>query len=108
MADAGDGVLGEGPGDEELETSLGESGPGGDGGGHAGGLEVPAGQRGDEVGGAKDVQAASQEGSRDTLPDGAAQPRLSVVVNLEVRRHGPLEALLGQEAVGIAVGELFC
>ena len=66
-----------------------------DGGGDASGLEVPARQRGGQVGDAEAVQRARQQRARDALPDGAAQERLLVVVDLEVRGHGSAQALLG-------------
>lgn len=108
VADAVEGVEGEGPGDEELEPALCEGGPGAHGGGDAGRLEVPARQRGGQVGGAEAVQGRRQERARDALPDGAAEEGLLVVVDPEVRAYGPAEALLGQERVVLGLCELGC
>lgn len=68
-------------------------------------LEVPAHQRGRQVSRREDVQRAAEAGAREALPDGTAEEGLLLVVDLEVRGHGAVEALLGQEGVGVGGGE---
>lgn len=67
MPEAVEGVENEGEGDQRLGRDLGGERPGGDGGGDGLGLEVPAGERGDGVGGEEDIEAAGQQGAGDTV-----------------------------------------
>lgn len=65
---------------------------------------MPAGQGRDQVADAVGVQAAREEHARETLPDGAAEEGLVLVVDLEVRAHGADAALGGQLGLGLVVG----
>lgn len=105
VADAVDGVADKGPGEQELEGALGGDGEGAKGGGDGGRLEVPAQQGSDEVGGAKDVQAAGEDAAGDTRPDGAGEEGLAGVVDLQMRCYGSAAALGGEEGLGIGLGE---
>lgn len=103
MLDAVDGVVDKRPGEGQLDGALGGQRQGGEGGGDAGGLEVPAGQGGDEVADRVGVQAAGEEHAREALPDGAAEEGLLGVVDLEVGGDGPDAALAGEEGIGVGV-----
>lgn len=105
VADAVDGVEGERPGGEELEGALGGEGQGAKRRGQRRALEVPADEGRGQVGRREHVQAAAEGGARDALPGGAAEPRLLLVVDLEVRGDGAAEALLGQEGGAVGGGE---
>lgn len=105
MTDTVERMVGKGPGESKLETALDSEGESTESGGDRGGLEVPAKERGGQVGGAEGVEAAREGGAGKALPDGAAEPGLLLVVDVEVGGYGPLEALLGQESIGVILGE---
>lgn len=105
MLDAVEEVEDERPGNRQLETTLDHHGQGGEGGGHAGGLEVPAGQGSDNVGDGVAVQAAGEDHAGEALEDGAAEEGLALVVDLEVGRDGAGAPLLCEEAVGIGMAQ---
>lgn len=106
MARAVGEVEEEGPGDGGLEQGEADGAQGGGGRGQGGGLEVPARQRGDEVGQREAVQGDAEGLPRDARPDGGAEPRLLVVVGGQVRGYGSLAALRGQEGLRVGFGEL--
>ena len=108
VAHAVDGVEGEGPGEEELDAALGSEGQGAHGRGERGALEVPAEEGRGEVRRAEDVDGAAEAGAREALPDGAAEPGLGLVVDLEMGGDGAVEALLGEDGIGVVGGELLC
>lgn len=102
VLDSVDAVEDKGPGEDDLDAALYGKGQGGEGGGDAGGLEVPAGEGRDEVADRVGVEGAREEHAREALPDGGAEEGLVLVVDLEVGGDGTLQALLGQD--GLAVG----
>lgn len=69
---------------------------------HGSALQVPARQRRDQVADAVGVQATSEDHAGETLEDGRAKPGLVLVVDLEVGRDGPSEALLRKEGLRLA------
>lgn len=101
VLDAVEAVEDKGKGEGHLEAALDDDGQGGEGGGDAGGLEVPASERGDEVADRVGVERAREEHAREALPDGGAEEGLVLVVDLEVRRHRPLQPLLGQDRLAV-------
>lgn len=68
-------------------------------------LQVPAGQRSDQVRGAVQVQKTAETGTREALPDGTAEIGLLLVVDGEVGGDGALEALLVEEGAGVGGGD---
>lgn len=105
VLDTVDGVVDERPGERHLDAALDKERQGGEGGGHAGGLDVPAGQGRDQVADGVGVQAAGEEHAGETLPDGAPQEGLALVVDLQVGGDGPDAALAGEEGIGLGVGQ---
>lgn len=71
---------------------------------HRGRLQVPAGERCNQVADAVDVQAACEGHARESLEDGRADVGLLLVVDLEVGRYGAVEPLLRQEGLRLARG----
>lgn len=63
---------------------------------------MPPGQGGDQVADTVGVETAGEEHAGETLPDGAAQEGLLLVVDLEMGADGPVETLLREE--GLAFG----
>ncbi|KAI9777252.1 MAG: hypothetical protein M1839_008982 [Geoglossum umbratile] len=90
--------------DKVLGSDLCGNGPGGKGGGDALGLEVPAEERGDEVGGGEEVERAAEERAADAV-EGRAVPGDLRAVDGEVGRDGAAFALLGQDGVRGGRGE---
>lgn len=106
MTDTVDGVEDERPGDQELQATLERHGEGAEGSGERGRLEVPAEEGSDQVGGAEGVEAAGEDRTGDTCPDGAAEPCLALVVNLQMGCYGTALALGGEERLGIGFAQL--
>lgn len=106
MAAAVDAVEGEGPGEEELEGALDGQGQGAEGGGHRGRLDLPAQQGRGQVRRRENVQAAAEDAAGNTVPDGATEPRLRRVVDLQMGGDGALAALGGQDRVRVGLGYL--
>lgn len=104
VLDAVDSVEHERPCQRHLYTTLDQQRQSREGSSHGGGLEVPAGERGDQVADAVDVQAAGEEHAREALEDGRAEKGLLLVVDLEVGGHGAIEALFGEEGLRFADG----
>lgn len=82
----------------ELGKNLERSRPSGKRSGQAGALEVPADERRGQVRGAEDVEGAAQHAARDAVQR-AAVPCDLWLVDAQVRRHGPVQALLGEDLV---------
>lgn len=101
VLDAVDAVEDERPGEDDLDAALDGEGQRGEGGGDAGGLEVPTREGRDEVADRVGVEAAREEHAREALPDGGAEEGLVLVVDLEVGGHGPLQPLLGQDGLAV-------
>jgi hypothetical protein len=78
------------PSNQELEAALDSHGKGTKCSHHRGALEVKTGQRGDEVRNRVSVQQAGEADARETLPDGAAEVGLLLVVDVEVGGDGTL------------------
>ena len=95
VLDAVDAVEDKGPGEGDLDAALDGEGQSGEGGGDAGGLEVPPREGRDQVADRVGVERAREEHAREALPDGRAEEGLVLVVDLEVGGHGPLQPLLG-------------
>lgn len=101
VADTVDSVEGKRPGRDELEGALSGDGEGGERGDERGALEVPAEVGSDEVGGRKDVESAAEAAAGKALPDGAAEPGLLLVVDVEVGGDGAGESLLVEGGAGL-------
>lgn len=67
MSDTVPAVVGERERQEGFDQDLGEDGPGRKAGGDGGALEVPAEQRGDEVGGSVGVDGDGEGGACDAV-----------------------------------------
>lgn len=76
------------------------------GGGDAGALEVPPEQRRGEVAGEVDVGGAGEGAAGDARPRRVGEPRLLHLVDAQVRRHGPVKALVDEDLVAVFVGDL--
>ncbi|KAF4120660.1 transcription initiation factor TFIID subunit 6 [Geosmithia morbida] len=107
VAHAVDEVVGEGEGEGELDAAGDDDGEGAESGGHAGALEVPSQQRGDEVGGEVGVGGARQGAPGDARPGRVAQPGLVELVDAQVGRDRAVEALPSQDLVALGRGGLF-
>lgn len=106
VADTVEEVEGEGPGDEELETTLGGEREGTESGDEGLALDVPAEEGRDEVGAKVDVESGRETTAGDTGPDGGAEPGLLHLVDCQVRGDGAAEALLCEKLEAILGGEL--
>lgn len=104
MAQAVEAVQGEGHGEESLKTDFQGDGQGAERGGHAGGFQVPAEQRGDEVGSAEDVDRARQRAAGDTIQCGQV-PRYLRSVDSQVWRDRAVEALGCEDVVACLLGD---
>jgi hypothetical protein len=62
------------------------------------GLEMPSEQRGNEIPEAKNVEGATQDGTRDAVGDGG-DPGDLWAINAEMRGDGPSETLFGENFV---------
>ena len=100
-------VIGKGHGKESLEPDLGKIRPAGEGGGEARGLEVPAQQRSDEVGGAEEVEGAGERDAGKAVQAGH-DPGNLWFVDGEVRGDGPVAALGGEDGMFFALGDGGC
>ena len=94
------------PGDQELETTLDGEGQGADSSSNARALEVPAQQRGGEVGGGVGVEGAAEDAAGDTGPDGGGEPGLVLGVDGQVGGGRALAALRGQQGLGVGLREV--
>lgn len=90
MSHAVHGVEDKRPGNQELETALYSHGKGTKGSYQGGALKVKTGQRSDEVRDRVTVQQAGEADTRETLPDGAAEIGLLLVVDVEMGGNGTL------------------
>lgn len=97
MLDAVESMVHEGPGQSHFDAALDQERQTREGGGDAEALQVPAGEGRHQVADAVGVERAGEEHAREPLPDGAAEVRLLLVVDLEVRRHGPPKPLRGED-----------
>ena len=88
---------------ERLDRELGQQRQTAERGRHARALKVPAEQRGDEVGGAEDVEAAGESGARDAVHDGQDPWDLGLVDG-EVGGVGPVLALGDEDGVAFVFG----
>lgn len=105
VLDTIDSVVNKRPCERQLHAALDKKRQGGKGGSHAGGLEVPAGEGRDQVADGVGVQAAGEEHAGETLPDGATQESLALVIDLQVGGDGPGAALAGEEGIGLGVAQ---
>lgn len=101
MPDAVPGMKRKRPGDGELDHALGHGAEAAEPLRHRGRLEVPAQQRGDEVCGAEEVEAAGEGAAGDAVRDGGVPGHLRLVDG-QVRGDGPVQALRGED--GVCVG----
>jgi hypothetical protein len=106
MADAVDEVVGEGVAEGKLDARLDGEGQVGEEGGDAGALEVPAEQRGDEVGGEESVRGTREGAAGDAGPGRVAEPDLVDLVDAQVGRDGAVEALLDEDLMALGGVEL--
>lgn len=105
MPDAVEGVEDEGEGEQRLGGDLCGQRPGGEGGSDGLGLEVPAGERGDGVGGEEDVEAARQQRAGDTVERRGVPGDLRLV-DAQVGGDGAAQALLLEDGVGLGGGQV--
>lgn len=107
MPEAVDEVVGEGEAEEgELEQTLDEEGQGGGGGDEGGGLEVPADDGGDEVGGEVGVGGAGEDAAGDTGPGGGGEPGLLDLVDAEMGSDGAVQTLLVEDVGALGLRDL--
>lgn len=64
---------------------------------------MPAEQRGDEIRGAEEVEAPGEDGARDAVEGGCVPGDLRPV-DAEVGGDGAVEALRGEDGVGVGLG----
>lgn len=100
VAEAVEGVVGEGEGHGSLEENLSSDGESTHGGNHGGGLEVPAESGRGEVCGGPQVERAGEGDTSDTV-QGGADPADLGAVDAQVRRDGAGQALLDQDLGGV-------
>lgn len=106
MLDAVDAVVGKGESETELEAALESEGQAADGGSDAGALKVPAQEGRGQIRGHVGVHDARDGAAGDSVPGGAAEPRLLELVDAQMGRDGSVEALLHEDLVALVVGEL--
>lgn len=68
-------------------------------------LQVPPGQRRDQVRPEVDVRGGRQRAARDARPRRVAQPRLLDLVDAQVGRDGALQPLLHEDLVPVVLGD---
>lgn len=107
MSDTVPAVVCEGVGREGLERDLGEDGQAGETGCQSRALEVPAERGGDQVRGAKGVDTDGQCRARDSVEHGHVPCYLGAVDG-QVRRHGSVEALGGEDLFTGRRGDAGC
>jgi len=92
-----------------LDRHLGQKWPGPEGRGNRRRFHVPTEQRGDEIGGAEDVEDAANHRAGDAVGDGEGPCHLGFV-DREMRGDGPVAALGYQDGgAGVSLGRLgFC
>ncbi len=90
-------------GHQHLQRQLDDQGPRRKRRRHGRGVKVPAEERRDEVGGAEEVEAAAQHGAGDAV-QGREGPAHLGPVDAQVGRHGAMEALGGEDGVGVGFG----
>ncbi|PHH77088.1 hypothetical protein CDD80_957 [Ophiocordyceps camponoti-rufipedis] len=98
-------MKGKGKRQRELDGPLCDEGPGREARGKFRAAQVQAQQRGDEVAGKVDVGGAGEGAAGDAGPCRRAEPRLRGLVDGEVGGDGPVEALGGEDLVGLVGGE---
>lgn len=100
VAEAVEGVVGEGEGHGSLEENLSSDRESTHGGNHGGRLEVPAESGRGEVCGGPQVERAGEGDTADTV-QGGADPADLGAVDGQVRRDGAVQALLDQDLGGV-------
>lgn len=91
---------------QELERALGREGQRAERRRQRRALQVPADEGRGQIRRREHVQAAAERRPRDAHPDRPAEPRLLLVVHVQVRRHRPVEPLLSEDRRGVGGGEL--
>lgn len=105
MPQAVEAVVGKGESEKRLGGDLCGKGPGGKGSGDGLRLEVPAGERGDGVGGEEKVHAAREHRAGDTVQSRAIPGDLRLVDG-QVGGNGAAQALLLQDNARFGLGEV--
>lgn len=100
MADTVEAVVGEWESHGPLESDLGEQGQSTESSGHGGRLQVPAEQRGGEVSGGPEIEAAGQGNAGETVGT-AANPGDLGLVDRQMGGDGAVQTLLGEVLGGV-------
>lgn len=103
VAEAVEGVVGEGEGHGGLEEDLGGDGESTHSGNHGGRLKVPAESGRGEVCGGPEVERAGESDTANTV-QGGADPADLGAVDGQVGRDGAVQALLDQDLGGVLGG----
>lgn len=107
MPDAIEAMKRKREGSRELSGHLQRDGPSAKRRGHAGRLQMPAEQRRDQIRGAEEVEAPAEHRAGDPVQRRAV-PRDLRLVDGQVRRHGPVQALLDEDVVRVGGADRRC
>lgn len=100
-----DEVVRKGESEEELDAALDGERQRGKRRREARRLQVPPGQRRDQVRPEVGVRSGRQRAARDARPRRVAQPRLLDLVDAQVGRDGALQPLLHEDLVPVVLGD---